>query len=82
MAFYLRRPIFEDVNQEQLFQKFQSSKRIFCVLNKKDFAYFADRIDLKVYVLDRHPRFAVHLGTVLNAGYFPGDELLLISNQP
>jgi 4-amino-4-deoxy-L-arabinose transferase-like glycosyltransferase len=82
MAYYLRRPIFENVDQDQLLRKFRSARRIFCVLREKDFSYFADKKDLKVYVLDRNPRFAVHLGTVLNAGYFPGDELLLVSNQP
>ena len=38
--------------------------------------------DLNLYILDRHSRFAVRLNTLLNAGYFPGEELLLVSNRP
>jgi 4-amino-4-deoxy-L-arabinose transferase-like glycosyltransferase len=82
MAFYLRRPIFEENSPEQMAQRFQSEKRIFCILSQRDFGYFADSKDLKLHILDRHARFAVRLNTVLNAGYFPGEELFLVSNRP
>jgi 4-amino-4-deoxy-L-arabinose transferase-like glycosyltransferase len=82
MAFYLRRPIFEETSPEQMAQRFQSEKRIFCILSQRDFGYFADSKNFKLHILDRHARFAVRLNTVLNAGYFPGEELFLVSNRP
>jgi hypothetical protein len=82
MAFYLRRPIFEETSPEQMALRFQSEKRIFCILSQRDFANFADSRDFKLHILDRHARFAVRLNTVLNAGYFPGEELFLVSNRP
>ncbi len=82
MAYYLRRPIFEESSSEQMMQKFQSGKRIFCVLSQKDFASFSDNKDLHLHILDRHARFSVHLNTVLNAGHHTGNELLLVSNRP
>jgi 4-amino-4-deoxy-L-arabinose transferase-like glycosyltransferase len=82
MAFYLRRPIFEENNPEEMLHRLQSGKRVFCILSQQDFGRFADRRNLALYILERHSRFAVHLNTLLNAGYFPGEELLLISNRP
>jgi 4-amino-4-deoxy-L-arabinose transferase-like glycosyltransferase len=82
MAFYLQRPIFEETDAEQMLRRFQSGHRVFCVLSRKDLGYFSDKKDLTIHIMDRHPRFAVRLSTLLNAGYFPGEELLLVSNQP
>lgn len=82
MAFYLRRPIFEEDSPERMLRRFQSEKRVFCVLSQEDFGYFPDTQDLKVYILDRRPRFSVRFGALMNAGYFPGEELLLVSNRP
>jgi 4-amino-4-deoxy-L-arabinose transferase-like glycosyltransferase len=81
MAFYLRRPIFEENNPEEMLRRFRSGKRVFCILSHRDLGYFAGQKSLELFILDRHPRFAVHLNTLLNAGYFPGEELLLISNR-
>jgi hypothetical protein len=33
-------------------------------------------------IVGRHARFALRLGELFNAGYFPGEELLLVSNRP
>jgi hypothetical protein len=82
MAFYLRRPIFEENDPGQMIQRFQSANRVFCILSQRDFGYFVEQRDLKLHILDRNPRFAVRLKTVLNAGYFPGEELFLVSNRP
>jgi 4-amino-4-deoxy-L-arabinose transferase-like glycosyltransferase len=82
MAFYLRRPIFEEDSSERMLRRFRSQKRVFCVLSQEDFGYFADTKDLKVHILDRRPRFSVRFGALMNAGYFPGEELLLVSNRP
>jgi 4-amino-4-deoxy-L-arabinose transferase-like glycosyltransferase len=82
MVYYLRRPIFEEYDAEEMKRRLQSENRIFCILAEKDYNYFADNADLEIYILDRNPRFSVRLGTLLNAGYFAGEELLLISNRP
>jgi hypothetical protein len=82
MVYYLRRPIFEENSPEQMLERFRSEKQIFCILNRKDFGYFAGRQDLNIHILDRHSNFAVRFGALLNAGYFPGEELLLVSNRP
>ncbi len=82
MAYYLHRPIFQENSPEQMLHRFQSDKRVFCVLSLKDYTYFAGEKDVNIHILDRRSRFAIKLGTLLNAGSFPGEELLLVSNRP
>jgi 4-amino-4-deoxy-L-arabinose transferase-like glycosyltransferase len=81
MAFYLRRPIFQENNFEGMLRRFQSGNKVYCILSHQDFDRFAGQKNLRLHILERHSRFAVHLNTLLNAGYFPGEELLLISNR-
>jgi 4-amino-4-deoxy-L-arabinose transferase-like glycosyltransferase len=81
MVYYLRRPIFQESNPERMLRRFRSEKRVFCVLDKRDFGYFSEKQGLNLHILDRHPRFSVRIGTLLNAGYFPGEELFLVSNR-
>ncbi len=82
MVFYLRRPIFEENNVAAMRRRLLSRKRVFCILSQKAYNSFAGSRDLEVYILARHPRFAVRLGTLLNAGQSQEEELLLISNRP
>jgi 4-amino-4-deoxy-L-arabinose transferase-like glycosyltransferase len=81
MIFYLQRPIFQEIDYERMESRFASNRRIFCILAWKDYAYFKER-GLSIYILDRHSRLSVRLGDVLKAGSSPGEELLLVSNQP
>ena len=80
MVYYLRRPIFQEYSHEQMVLRFQSDRRVFCILSEKDYDYFTNR-GLKIYILDRHSRFAVRLATLLNEGYTPGEDLLLVTNR-
>jgi 4-amino-4-deoxy-L-arabinose transferase-like glycosyltransferase len=82
MVYYLRRPIFQESSTERMLQRFQSGKHVFCILDERDYKYFAKTKNLSIHILSRHPRFSVRLGTLLNAGYFPEEELLLVSNRP
>jgi 4-amino-4-deoxy-L-arabinose transferase-like glycosyltransferase len=82
MVFYLRRPIFQETDFEQMKCRFQSKRRIFCILDERDYNYFADTKDLRIYILDRHSSFSIRLRALLNAGHFLREELLLISNRP
>jgi len=79
-VYYLRRPIFQEYSHEQMVLRFQSDRRVFCILSEKDYDYFTNR-GLKIYILDRHSRFAVRLATLLNEGYTPGEDLLLVTNR-
>lgn len=82
MVFYLRRPIFEESDREQMLRRFESSKRVFCVLSREDFAYFVTRSELDLHIVDRRPRFALRFRDLLNSRSFSGEELLLVSNRP
>jgi 4-amino-4-deoxy-L-arabinose transferase-like glycosyltransferase len=81
MVFYLRRPIFEENNVAQMRRRLMSRKRVFCILTQKAYNSFAGSRDRDIYILARRPRFAVRLGTLLNAGQSQEEELLLISNR-
>jgi 4-amino-4-deoxy-L-arabinose transferase-like glycosyltransferase len=80
MLFYLRRPIFQENSYKQMQIRFRSENQVFCILAEKDYAYFANQ-GLNIYILARHSRFGMRLGDLLNASYFPGDDLLLVSNR-
>jgi len=80
MVYYLRRPIFQEYSHEKMVLRFQSDRRVFCILNESDHAYFTGR-GLKIYVLDRRSRFAVRLSVLLNALDPPGEDLLLVTNR-
>jgi len=82
MVFYLHRPIFEENNVASMRRRLLSRKRVFCILSQKAYNSFAGSRDMEVYILARRPRFAVRLGTLLNAGQSQEEELLLISNRP
>lgn len=82
MVYYLRRPIFQETDLEQMKRRFRSEKRIFCILDKRDYKYFAEIEDLEIYVLDRHSSLSIRLSVLFNARHFLGEELLLVSNRP
>ena len=80
MVFYLEHPIFQENSYELMMERFTSGKRVFCVLAAKDYDYFADK-GVKIHILDRRFRFSIRLNTLFNDGYFPEEELFLVSNQ-
>ncbi len=82
MVYYLRRPIFQESSPERMLQRFRSEKRVFCVMDQRDYSQFSGTKDLNLYVLERRQRFTVRFGTLLNARYSPGEELFLVSNRP
>jgi hypothetical protein len=81
MVYYLRRPIFQESSYRQMQRRFQSDRKVFCVLTEKDYAHF-EKNGLKLFILDRHSRFTVKFGALFNSGYALGEELLLVSNRP
>jgi 4-amino-4-deoxy-L-arabinose transferase-like glycosyltransferase len=82
MVFYLHRPIFEENNIGAMRSRLLSRKRVFCILSQKAYNSIAGSRGRDIYILARHPRFAVRLGTLLKAGQSQEEELLLISNRP
>ncbi len=82
MAFYLRRPIFQEIRPEEMRRRFQSGRRVFCVLTDKDYRDLAADGRLVLHVLDRRPRLAVRTRAFRRADSLPEEELLLVSNRP
>lgn len=82
MAFYLRRPIFEENSLVSMRRRFRSGKRVFCILSRKAYDSFAVDNEPGVYILARHPRFAVRVDAIMNTRHSQEEELLLISNRP
>jgi 4-amino-4-deoxy-L-arabinose transferase-like glycosyltransferase len=82
MAFYLRRPIFEESDAAEMRSRLDAGKRVFCILSRR--AYYSLLADKApgVYILARQPRFTVGVDALLNARYAQEEELLLISNRP
>jgi 4-amino-4-deoxy-L-arabinose transferase-like glycosyltransferase len=82
MTYYLQRPIFEEYDFERMRQRLQSQERVFCILTEKDYNYLAENKDLEIHILESNPHFSIRFGSLLNSGYIPEEELLLISNRP
>lgn len=80
MTFYLRRPVFYETSPEAMARRFQSGRRIFCILSGADYDYFIQQ-KLPLRILDRRPHFSVRFGNLLGPGNRPAKELLLVSNQ-
>ncbi len=82
MVFYLRRPVFEENDAEGMRRRFESGRRVFCILSERDYALFARSGGAALYVLDRRPRLALRMRSLLRSGGFPEEQMLLVSNRP
>jgi 4-amino-4-deoxy-L-arabinose transferase-like glycosyltransferase len=82
MVFYLRRPIFEEYDPDAMVRRFQSPRRVLCLMTERDYDYFAGTRDLILYVLDRRPRLTTRLRGVFNQSDPGEQEMLLVSNKP
>lgn len=80
MVFYLKHSIFQETGYKQMVLRFQSDRRVFCILSQRDYAYFIKQ-NLQLHILDQHSHFSVQIGSLLKNGNYPGKELLLVSNQ-
>lgn len=81
MVYYLRRPVFKEYDADSMVRRFQSGKRMFCVLTEKDYNYFVGTRDLIFYVLDRRPGLVIKLRALLNENDRAEQELLPVSNK-
>ncbi|MFH1574509.1 MAG: glycosyltransferase family 39 protein, partial [Acidobacteriota bacterium] len=82
MVFYLRRPIFEELDPDAMVRRFRGPERVFCILPELEHNYFVGRRDLVLYVLDRRPRLITSLEALLDENERVAQELLLVSNRP
>ncbi|HTY62089.1 MAG TPA: glycosyltransferase family 39 protein [Acidobacteriota bacterium] len=82
MAFYLRRPIFEESNAIEMRRRLRSGKRVFCILSRKSYDSLISDSPDGIYILARQPRFSMRMDAFLNTRYAQEEELLLISNRP
>ena len=82
MAFYLRRPIFEEFDPEAMARRFQSQDRVYCLLTEKEYNHFVGSEDIILYILDRRPRLMANMRVLLGQESWAEQELLLVSNRP
>jgi 4-amino-4-deoxy-L-arabinose transferase-like glycosyltransferase len=82
MVYYLRRPIFEENNADRMRRRFESGRRVFCVLTERDYEYFRSVGGVDLHVLDRRARLDMRLRSLIRSGSPAGETLLLVSNRP
>lgn len=79
MVFYLRRPVFEYYDPDEIEAAFSSGKEVFCVLTESDFQQLRARLPAETRVLASHPILQVKLKGILDRVEPP--RVLLISNK-
>ena len=78
MVFYLRRPIFEYFDEQQLVDLFSSSQDVYCVMTAGEYAAISSKLSPS-YVLARRPMLDVRLRTLMSET--PVTDVLLVSNR-
>ncbi len=79
MAFYLRRPIFECYQQQEIEAVFASHKDVFCLMTVADYEALKTRVLSETRVLASQPIFQVKLKGILDSVELP--RVVLISNK-
>ncbi len=82
MVFYLRRPIFEELDEESMVRRLQGPARVFCIMSERDYSYFVAQRDLILYILDRRERLVTQLRAMSDRRSAVGRELVVVSNRP
>ena len=80
MVFYLRRPVLELFDLDELKKAFSSDADVFFLITADDYEAVKEELPTQTYVLDRRLLFDVRLGNFLEGTALP--EVLLISNRP
>ena len=79
MVYYLRRPIFEYYQPEQLREAFSTSDDVYCIMAEEDYEDVKEGLSSPTIVLARRPSFHVKLRTILDGEETP--QVLLITNK-
>ena len=82
MVYYLRRPIFEENDAGGMVQRFQSPRRVLCVIPKPDYDYLVENRNVTLYLWDHRPRLVTQLRRLLERNSASDQDLLLVSNRP
>jgi 4-amino-4-deoxy-L-arabinose transferase-like glycosyltransferase len=82
MVYYLRRPIFEEYDADGMVHRFQSPRRVLCVMTKPDYDYLVGSRHLTLYLWDHRLRLVTRLRGLLERNRAGDQELLLVSNRP
>lgn len=79
MVFYLRRPVFECYEEDELKAMFGSGKEVYCVITAREYDVVKSELPAQSYVLASQPAFQVKLQSILDQDQPP--QVLLISNK-
>jgi 4-amino-4-deoxy-L-arabinose transferase-like glycosyltransferase len=79
MVFYLRRPIFEYYNPQEVVQAFDSGKEVHCLMAMQDYEALKGALPRSTYVLASHPVFQVKLRGIFDKVEPP--QVVIISNK-
>jgi 4-amino-4-deoxy-L-arabinose transferase-like glycosyltransferase len=82
MVFYLRRPIFEELEPEEMVRRFRSPKRVFCLMSESEHSRFVGAHNLALYVLDRRSQLASRFRDFMDEKGRLERGLVLVSNRP
>ncbi len=78
MAFYLRRPVFEYYDEEELIRTLSSEREVYCLMTQEDYTRVKDALP-ESYVLATCPLFQVKLKSIFERKEFP--QAVLVSNR-
>lgn len=79
MVFYLKRPVFEYYEPEQLARALSSGSEVYCLMSAEDYTALKERLPAPTRILASHPVLRVKLRDLLT-GAEPS-EVVLISNR-
>jgi hypothetical protein len=80
MAFYMRRPVFEVFDVEDLRQTFASGEDVYCLMTDEDYRAVKDTLRGPTHVLARRTLFDVKIRAFLEGNELP--DIVLVSNRP
>ncbi|HEY7545554.1 MAG TPA: glycosyltransferase family 39 protein [Blastocatellia bacterium] len=78
MAFYLRRPVFEYYDEEDVIAAFSSGKEVYCLMREEDYDRVKDALP-ESYILATCPLFQVKLRGIFEKKELP--QAVLVSNR-
>ncbi len=79
MVFYLRRPVFEEYELQDLKNIFSSGKDVYCLMTEEDYREVEQSLSVPTIILASRPVFRLKLRGLLDRGETP--QVVLISNR-
>lgn len=83
LCFYTGRPIFEIVDRMEMEKVFSSGRRVFCLMDERDYNDFTTTMKHPLHVLDRKPKLSTTGKGFLDLWRDgPLNHIVLVSNKP